>query len=73
MDKGSDGAGWTQGFDYFVVRMSRSDREPRRLSGLIERLGSGEKRWFDTSDQLVRLVTLWPEPIPRASTEETTS
>jgi hypothetical protein len=48
-------------FDYFMVRLSRSAAEPDRLAGLIERLGSGEKRSFETGEQLVRLVGAWGE------------
>jgi hypothetical protein len=48
-------------FDYFMVRLSRSSQEPHRLTGLIERLGSGEKRSFETGEQLVRLVGAWGE------------
>jgi hypothetical protein len=48
-------------FDYFMVRLSRSAGEPDRLAGLIERLGSGEKRSFETGEQLVRLVGAWGE------------
>jgi hypothetical protein len=48
-------------FDYFMVRLSRTDREPERLAGLIERLGSGEKRSFETGEQLIRLVGGWGE------------
>jgi hypothetical protein len=43
-------------FEYFMVRVSRSMRHPDRLAGLVERLGSGEKRSFDTGEQLLRLV-----------------
>jgi hypothetical protein len=43
-------------FEYFMVRLTRSAREPDRVAGLIEWLGSGEKRNFDTGEQLVRLV-----------------
>jgi hypothetical protein len=39
-----------------MVRLTRSSREPDRVAGLIERLGSGQKRSFDTGEQLVRLV-----------------
>lgn len=53
------------GFEYFVVRLSRSVSEPTVVSGLIERLGSGEKRWFGTAEHLLRLVTLWSEPEAR--------
>lgn len=53
------------GFEYFVVRLSRSSGEPARVSGLIERLGSGEKRCFNTGEHLLRLVTFWSEPEAR--------
>ncbi len=44
-------------FEYFMVRLTRSARTPDRLAGLIERLGFGEKRNFDTGEQLLRLVS----------------
>ncbi len=53
------------GFEYFVVRLSRSGTEPGRVAGLIERLGSGEKRRFNTGEHLLRLVTFWSEPEAR--------
>ena len=43
-------------FEYFMVRVTRSAREPDRVAGLVERLGSGEKRSFDTGEQLAQLV-----------------
>lgn len=44
-------------FEYFMVRLTRSALAPDRLAGLIERLGFGEKRSFDTGEQLLRLVS----------------
>ncbi len=44
-------------FEYFMIRLRRSDKDPERLAGLVERLGSGEKRSFDTGEQLLRLVS----------------
>jgi hypothetical protein len=43
-------------FEYYMLRLTRSASEPGRVAGLIERLGSGQKRSFDTGEQLVRLV-----------------
>jgi hypothetical protein len=43
-------------FEYFMVRLTRNASEPDRFAGLVERLGSGQKRSFDTGEQLVRLV-----------------
>lgn len=48
--------GTVERFEYFMVRLTRSAHEPDRIAGLVERLGSGEKRSFDTGEQLVRLV-----------------
>ena len=46
-------------FEYFMVRLTRSDRDPERVAGLVERIGSGEKRSFETGDQLLRMVGGW--------------
>jgi hypothetical protein len=54
-EPGSEG-GVHERFEYFMVRVTRSTREPGRVTGLIERLGSGEKRSFDTGEQLAQLV-----------------
>jgi hypothetical protein len=58
-------------FEYFMVRLTRFARQPDRLAGLVERLGTGEKRSFDTGEQLVRLVgggfALDPNMHPTAS------
>ncbi len=43
-------------FEYFMVRLTRSAQAPDRVAGLIERLGFGEKRSFDTGEQLLRLI-----------------
>ena len=51
-----DEGGILERFEYFMVRLTRSPRDPDRVAGLIERLGSGQKRSFDTGEQLVRLV-----------------
>ncbi len=48
-------------FEYFMIRVTRSDKDPDRVSGLVERLGSGEKRTFETGDQLLRMVGGWFE------------
>lgn len=45
--------------DYFMVRLARREHEPDRLAGLVERLATGEKRAFDSADELVRLVGEW--------------
>ena len=54
-EPGSEG-GVHERFEDFMVRVTRSARDPDRVTGLIERLGSGEKRSFDTGEQLAQLV-----------------
>jgi hypothetical protein len=49
-------------FDYFVVRLNRTDPSPDRITGLVERLGSGEKKPFDTAEHLTRLIASWRVP-----------
>jgi hypothetical protein len=46
-------------FEYFVVRLNRTDPNPNRITGLVERLGSGEKQSFDTAEHLARLISHW--------------
>lgn len=50
------------GFDYFVIRLRRSAAEPGLFAGLVERLGSGEKRAFSTAEHLIALVAGWDSP-----------
>lgn len=57
-------------FDYFIVRLSRMSTEPERLSGQVERLGSGERRSFETGEQLMHLVAVWSTSEPRAETSD---
>ncbi len=46
-------------FEYFMVRLTKSGKDPERVAGLVERIGSGEKRSFETGDQLLRMVGGW--------------
>jgi hypothetical protein len=55
-----------QRFDYFMVRLSRMSTEPERLSGQVERLGTGERRSFETGEQLMQLIAIWSASEPRA-------
>jgi hypothetical protein len=49
----------TERFEYFMIRLTRSDRDPDRVAGLVEWLGTGEKRSFETGDQLIQMVGGW--------------
>lgn len=51
--------------DYFMLRIRRDTAATTVLVGLIERLTTGEKRSFDSGDELLRLVTAWPDPVPK--------
>jgi hypothetical protein len=57
-------------FDYFMVRLSRTSTDPERLSGQVERLGTGERRSFETGEQLMHLVAVWSASEPRAETSD---
>ena len=46
-------------FDYLMLRLVRSDGEPELISGLAEALRTGEKRSFETGDQLLQLIAEW--------------
>ena len=52
-------------FDYFVVRLNRTDQNTERITGLVERLGSGVKQPFDTAEHLARLLSTWTASGPR--------
>jgi hypothetical protein len=56
----SDGDdGTPERFEYFMIRLTRSEKVPERVAGLVERLGSGEKRSFESGDQLLQMVGGW--------------
>jgi hypothetical protein len=42
--------------EYFMLRVRRSADDVEHISGLIERLGTGEKWSFETGQQLLRVV-----------------
>jgi hypothetical protein len=46
---------------YFLVRVHYPlATDVRELSGMIERLGRGEKRSFRSGEELLRMLTAWP-------------
>jgi len=46
--------------DYFMVKIRRSASHPSgEFAGVVERLGSGEKREFKNCDELARVVDEW--------------
>lgn len=46
-------------YEYYMVRVRRTDDDPGQVTGQVERLGTGEKRGFASGEQLARLVALW--------------
>ena len=51
-------------FEYYMLRLSRAVHPEDGLAGQVERLGTGEKRRFESAQELVRLVALWSETVP---------
>ena len=52
------------GFSYFMIRVHHEGGESglgaAELAGVVERLGTGEKRAFGSGRELVELVSAWP-------------
>ena len=50
-------------FQYFMVRVRHDSAAAARetLNGIVEQLGSGEKRVFTGPPELVELLTSWPD------------
>jgi len=63
MHTDADGAATAGAVEHFMIRV-HPDRsaEPPRISGVIERLGTGEKLTFAGAAELIRLLGSWPEP-----------
>jgi hypothetical protein len=47
-------------FEYFMLRVFRAEECPQSIAGQVERLGTGEKRRFETAAELLALVIRWP-------------
>jgi len=48
-------------YAYFMIRVERTAPEhPHQFSGMIERLGTGEKWSFDGRAELIELLGSWP-------------
>jgi hypothetical protein len=51
-------------YSYYMIRIRHSSApEPRQeaLTGIVERLGSGEKQNFADGEELLRLLTEWTD------------
>lgn len=56
----SEGESQYTGFSYFMIRVQRPvPTSQATMSGLIERLGTGEKKSFHTGAQLLELLGAW--------------
>jgi hypothetical protein len=49
-------------YDYYMIRLSQRDGEQDRMAGQIERMGTGEKRGFESGEQLLQLFSAWLTP-----------
>lgn len=59
----SEREGQSPGFAYFMIRVQRHvPPDPHRVSGVIERLGTGEKWSFEAGEELLHLLNSWPDP-----------
>jgi hypothetical protein len=57
MPEPSKSAGPATSFAYFILRMRRaSPTDSQGFSGVVERLGTGDKRSFESGDELLRLL-----------------
>lgn len=56
--------GGVEHFAYFMIRVHHppDGADGESVSGLVEHLKTGEKRSFESSDDLVRLIIGWPGP-----------
>ena len=71
MDTDADGAVTAAAVEYFMIRV-HPDRsyEPPRISGVVERLGTGEKLRFAGAAELIRLLGSWPEPASKMQVDQ---
>lgn len=62
-DRGApESEGQDTGFSYFMIRIQRpGPARPATVSGVIERLGTGEKRSFADGAQLLDLLGSWSD------------
>ncbi len=70
----ASGSGELRRFAYFMVRLQRpAAGGDRALAGVVERLGTGEKRTFASAAELSDLLELWsPAADEPASSEPAT-
>jgi hypothetical protein len=61
----NEGAMESGGYAYFVVRVTRGPPARGALGGLVERLGTGEKRAFATAAELIDTLSAWVGERPR--------
>lgn len=55
-------------FRYFMLRVrvepEQSPAEVPALAGVVERLGSGERRDFSSAEELLRVMATWTDGAP---------
>lgn len=56
-------------FEYFMLRLARSAEGRAPIIGLAELLRTGEKRRFESGQELLQLIVEWPVPASPPSEE----
>ena len=54
------------GFGYFVLKLKLAPAgEPHACAGIIERLGTAERRNFENAEELLRLLADWASDVSK--------
>ena len=58
----------TTGYGYFVLKLRLAPTgDTPGCAGMIERLGTADRRNFETAEELVRLLSAWASDAPKMS------
>jgi hypothetical protein len=58
----------TTGYGYFVLKLRLAPAgEPSGCAGMIERLGTADRRNFENAEELLRLLSAWASDAPKMS------
>jgi len=57
-------------FTYFLIRIHSGGESSENLTGTMERLGSGRKQPFSGADELLGLLSDYPDVLPKIGTAD---
>ena len=58
----------TTGYGYFVLKLRLAPvGAPPGCAGMIERLGTADRRSFENAEELLRLLSAWASEAPKMS------